>query len=251
MARKPGTGAIAQNVIRYGTGALNIDGCRIGTEGGTRGHDYDKTGLFGIGGKATIESIDAGRFPSNIILTDPIFDGGVEGVVGGGPAGGNAPASGPTWSGPSGSASRNQFAGMGDREPQFYGDSGTYSRFFLIPKADRADREPVLGGLPLGDAAVPAGPVPGMPRSDGSMRGPVRRQNVHPTVKPTELMRHLVRLVTPPGGVVLDPFLGSGTTALAAEMEGFAWIGIEREEEYVRIAEARLNGVQKGLGLAG
>jgi hypothetical protein len=68
-------------------------------------------------------------------------------------------------------------------------------------------------------------------------------------VKPTELMRHLVRLVTPPGGTVLDPFLGSGTTAIAAEREGFAWIGIEREAEYVAIAEARLNGTQRGLGL--
>jgi hypothetical protein len=62
-------------------------------------------------------------------------------------------------------------------------------------------------------------------------------------------MRHLVRLVTPPGGTVLDPFLGSGTTALAAEMEGFAWVGIEREAEYVAIAEARLNGTQRGMGL--
>jgi DNA modification methylase len=69
-------------------------------------------------------------------------------------------------------------------------------------------------------------------------------------VKPTELMRHLVRLVTPVGGVVLDPFLGSGTTAIAAEREGFAWIGIEREAEYVAIAEARLNGTQRGLGLS-
>jgi hypothetical protein len=68
-------------------------------------------------------------------------------------------------------------------------------------------------------------------------------------VKPTDLMRHLIRLVTPTGGTVLDPFLGSGTTGLAAEMEGFAWIGIEREAEYVAIAEARLNGTQKGLGL--
>jgi hypothetical protein len=62
-------------------------------------------------------------------------------------------------------------------------------------------------------------------------------------------MRHLIRLVTPSGGVVLDPFLGSGTTGLAAEREGFAWIGIEREAEYVAIAEARLNGTQRGLGL--
>ena len=94
------------------------------------------------------------------------------------------------------------------------------------------------------------GPVEGNPRKPAT--GHIsRRANVHPTVKPTELMRHLVRLVTPPGGTVLDPFLGSGSTALAAEMEGFAWIGIERESEYVAIAEARLNGTQKGLGLVG
>jgi DNA modification methylase len=68
-------------------------------------------------------------------------------------------------------------------------------------------------------------------------------------VKPTDLMRHLVRLVTPPGGTVLDPFAGSGTTAIACELEGFEWIAIERESEYVRIMEARLNGVQRGLGL--
>ena len=64
-------------------------------------------------------------------------------------------------------------------------------------------------------------------------------------------MRHLVRLVTPPGGLVLDPFLGSGTTALACEMEGFPWLGIEKEAEYIAITEARLNGTQKGLGLVG
>ena len=75
--------------------------------------------------------------------------------------------------------------------------------------------------------------------------------NVHPTqaVKPTRLMRHLVRLITPEGGTVLDPFLGSGTTAIAAIMEGRAWLGIEREEEYVRIAEQRLEQLQHGLGL--
>jgi DNA modification methylase len=75
------------------------------------------------------------------------------------------------------------------------------------------------------------------------------RVNTHATVKPTELMRHLVRLVTPFGGTVLDPFAGSGSTLIAAEQEGFAWIGIEKEAEYVAIAEARLNGTQRGLGL--
>ena len=158
-------------------------------------------------------------------------------------------------------------------------------RWFLIPKAARSDREPVLGGLADAPTTsiVPAGGSivfrcldcrrthPGLDRHtrtacarcgstnlavtpaamDGTGRGRYpTRSNIHPTVKPVDLMRHLVRLVTPQGGVVLDPFLGSGTTALAAEMEGFAWIGIEREAEYVAIAEARLNGTQKGMALA-
>ena len=147
-----------------------------------------------------------------------------------------------------------------------YGDSGTYSRFFLVPKAARSDREPVLGGLeverdmngsPVRNArCVKCGRVKFAaadarcqcvkPEWTASSTG---RANSHPTVKPIDLMRHLVRLVTPLGGTVLDPFLGSGTTALAAEQEGFAWIGIEREAEYVAIAEARLNGTQKGLAL--
>ena len=155
-----------------------------------------------------------------------------------------------------------------------YGDSGTYSRFFLIPKAARSDREPVLGGLPerevpnyqptvlvcdCGERWKP--PENGgllrcnHPKSmyhyEAAPRQPGKRANHHPTVKPVDLMRHLVRLVTPTGGTVLDPFLGSGTTALAAEMEGFGWVGIEKEAEYVAIAEARLNGVQRGMGLVG
>ena len=139
-------------------------------------------------------------------------------------------------------------------------------RWFLIPKADRADREPVLGGMVRDDIRVESAHstvcagcgrqrvnVPGAacvcPDPEWVRKPQTARANVHPTVKPTGLMRHLVRLVTPTGGTVLDPFLGSGTTALAAEMEGFAWIGIEREAEYVAIAEARLNGTQRGLGL--
>lgn len=149
-------------------------------------------------------------------------------------------------------------------------DRGDPTRFLIIPKADRADREPVLGGLPLRDDLRGSGVmqyhcakcgkqmvnVPGAAcKCDepeiirGASQKP--RANVHPTVKPTELMRHLVRLVTPAGGLVLDPFLGSGTTGLACELEGFPWVGIEREEEYVKIAQARLNGTQRGLGLVG
>jgi hypothetical protein len=124
-----------------------------------------------------------------------------------------------------------------------------YTRFLIVPKADRGDREPVLGGLELRRGGTLDG---GEYRSEGRTapkNGTNPRANHPPTVKPVELMRHLVRLVTPPGGIVLDPFLGSGSTALAAEMEGFPWIGIEIEAEYIAIAEARLNGTQRGLGL--
>jgi len=164
----------------------------------------------------TSESIESvGRWPSNVLMVEPVFEEDRPGVIGSGP-------------------------GM--------------SRVFLIPKADRADREPVLGGLPVRDSMKWRGgseKMQGLAGTypDGSPRPPQYRANHHPTVKPTDLMRHLVRLVTPTGGIVLDPFLGSGTTAIAAEMEGFAWIGIERELEYCQIAEARLNGVQRGLGL--
>lgn len=240
MARKPGP-------LRE----LAIDACRIGTEGATtRSHQAD----YGESGWRTghdIIPVEGGRWPANVILTATedgraIFDGGIEGVVGGGTT---------TSGDPSGSM-RNDLGWFGNgsqpMELSGYGDSGTYSRFFLIPKADRADREPVLGGLPLRDAGAYEGnaDVGGNRKIGARSDLPVsQRANHHPTVKPTELMRHLVRLVTPVGGVVLDPFLGSGTTALAAEMEGFPWIGIEREAEYVAIAEARLNGTQRGLGL--
>lgn len=263
MARKPGP-------LRM----LNIDECRIPLPAGDAefiasrvGSYRDRPGPAAINVHRTGEaSADhrypegtfaaapgsrggspAGRWPANVILTDPIFDGGVEGVVGGGETS---------------SGSRSGVYGGGgysgdwpDVSRDIDGDSGTYSRFFLIPKADRSDREPVLGGLPeatlvqtvaLGDMAYATLP-------DGRKREAQTkaRANHHPTVKPLDLMRHLVRLVTPSGGVVLDPFLGSGTTALACEMEGFEWVGIEREPEYVAFAEARLNGTQRGLGLTG
>ena len=157
-----------------------------------------------------------GRWPSNLLLSDPeLFDVANPGVVG----------------------SQKEFG---------YGDSGGYSRFFIVPKADRADREPVLRGQ-----VETNGWTDGREKQidNPRLRMNKQRENAHPTVKPTDLMRHLVRLVTPPGGTVLDCFLGSGSTAIACELEGFAWIGIEKEAEYVAIAEARLNGTQRGLGL--
>ncbi len=241
MARKPGP-------LRM----LAIDECRIPTDEalsfGSR--EIGTNGIYGAIAperQTPGEQNALGRWPANIVLTDPIFDGDIAGVVGGGEASYN----------PSGvlggdNASRQSGYGFDERAIFGYGDTGTYSRFFLIPKAARSDREPVLGGLPeqrygWSDGARAA--TEDRPTMRGTMNGHSQRANFHPTVKPVDLMRHLVRLVTPTGGTVLDPFLGSGTTGIAAEMEGFAWIGIEREAEYVAIAEARLNGTQKGMAL--
>jgi DNA modification methylase len=374
MARKPGP-------LRM----LAIDECRIGVEGGHAGAGPGPSlGILGDGlnGERAQPVDGLGRWPANIVLTDPIFDGGVEGVVGGGEAS-SSPSGVQQYrrAGTSGWAERQGVFTEGrEWSAEGYGDSGTYSRFFLVPKSSRSDREPVdpsysyrlhrergecsklsawdsedqrlaermdstsparaiseatwtddsssdtsqpgkpstvpspkasrsttstatsrttpsttsssstpsptsastpgassetesggspavsaenssLWGSPTGISVVKggrstddAGPVTSGSSSSRNACArcgrPLPRFSTHPTQKPTELMRHLVRLVTPTGGVVLDPFLGSGTTALAAEMEGFEWIGIEREAEYVAIAEARLNGTQRGLGLA-
>lgn len=248
MARKPGP-------LRE----LNIEACRISfagddDEAGAKGKNqhtrYANPGSnrdsYSGHMPARRDYTAPGRWPANLILTDPIFDGDVPGVVGGG----RDLSQTATYE------ADPENVGYGGLPPRMagttvgYGDSGTYSRFFLVPKASRRDREPVLGGLPKrvvkigGQEGHKINPTTGRPVVDPP------RMNTHPTVKPTALMRHLVRLVTPPGGTVLDPFLGSGTTALACEMEGFAWVGIEREAEYVAIAEARLRGIDRGLGLS-
>lgn len=267
LARKPLRGTVAANVAEYGTGALNIDGCRIPTEGEEfRAPQSDPAKRGGVVGtdlgisgastddfqRAQRESIERtatlGRWPANLILTDPLFDGGVEGVVGGGPQKGGY--------GVRGKSSYIYGGGNGltdaTGEEVGYGDSGTYSRFFLIPKAPKKEREPLERGLV--DKRLREGTYRNVQdarphTSEDYVYDRAPRENHHPTVKPLDLMRHLVRLVTPLGGVVLDPFLGSGTTAVACEMEGFGCVGIEREQEYLDIAQARLVAMPRGLGL--
>jgi hypothetical protein len=259
LARKPGP-------LR----PLAIDECRIGYQS-----DADKEAAAALqalrtkhpggaptygGGKGMPPPVEvgvnnAGRWPSNVLLSDPeLFDQPNPYVVG---SGATATAGdGKDWSaGPV--HGQDGVTGFVNQKPtgQHYGDSGGYSRFFIIPKADRADREPVLRGQV--ERTVDArmglkngGPgEPGKGSKEGYEYRPAVRANSHPTVKPTDLMRHLVRLVTPQGGTVLDCFAGSGSTLIAAEMEGFAWIGIEQDASYVAIAEARLNGTQRGMGL--
>jgi DNA modification methylase len=247
LARKPGP-------LR----PLAIDECRIGymseadsadVAGKVSKNPTGHAGLYGVPGVATFNA--RGRWPSNVLLEDAeLFDEPNPYVVGSG-----ASSEGFSGGGVRKGGDRENWRLYGDGEHSpYHNDSGGYSRFFIIPKADRADREPVVRGQvqPV-DARMGlrhGGPgEPGKGSKEGYEYRPAVRANSHPTVKPTDLMRHLVRLVTPQGGTVLDPFLGSGSTAIACELEGFPWVGIEKEPEYVAIAEARLNGTQRGLGL--
>jgi site-specific DNA-methyltransferase (adenine-specific) len=189
VARKPLTGTVAANVLAHGTGALNIDGCRVAHWGGDPSvQDY-----------ASTVSPPRGRWPANLV-----HDGSDEVLAAFPDSNGSGPARKLK------RGEREDGAGWGmagaDGELRDAG-TGSAARFFYCAKASKSDR------------------------GEG---------NVHPTVKPTELMRYLCRLITPPGGVVLDPFTGSGSTGKAAVLEGFRFVGCELSDEYVRIAEARI-----------
>ena len=171
VARKPLAGTVAENVLAHGTGAINVDGCRVGSEQRTYAPKGTSASAAMIrvpehrAGKAGNEVTVQGRWPANLIH----------------------------------SGEDDAIAGLGEA-----------ARYFYCAKANKKDR------------------------GEG---------NTHPTVKPTDLMRYLCRLVTPPGGVVLDPFMGSGSTGKAAGLEGFSFVGIEKEQSYLEIAEKRIKAV--------
>jgi DNA modification methylase len=250
VARKPLVGTVAENVLTHGTGAINVDGCRVGTDGGTAKGNPPKdesNGIYGhgINGACDILDIGKGRWPANLI-----HDGSEE-VVGLFPvtkSGGLSGVAYETNAKPGDGWGRIGNGGSG----ACHADSGSAARFFYCAKASKADRDEGCEGLEAihrangnkwtdQDYRVANGERPPSAES-----GP--RRNHHPTVKPTDLMRYLCRLVTPPGGVVLDPFTGSGSTGKAATLEGFRFIGIEREAEYVEIAKARIAAVDAGAG---
>lgn len=188
--------------------------------------------VFGDFSMVPSHNYDAeGRWPANVALTDPVLDPGVEGVVLGRKqtATGHVPASRP--------ASAFQASAQPETGAERRLDAGSYNRYFLIPKAGRAERN---AGVDLDERPLlwsSATAPPGSFQSAGTKRA---ARNHHPTVKPLELMQHLVRLVTPRGGVVLDPFVGSGSTAIAALAAGRRCIGIDRDPEYLDIARRRL-----------
>jgi DNA modification methylase len=201
VARKPLVGTVAENVLKYGTGAINIDGTRICPECG----DDDATEELPFCMDCVEDgAMDQGRWPANLMHD------GSEDVLG-----------------------------------LFPGDANlTAARFFYCPKASKRDRNEGLEGFEErreSDRDKDDGVGGDNPRN----RTNKHRLNNHPTVKPTELMRYLCRLVTPPGGTILDPFLGSGSTGKAAALEGFNFVGIELSAEYTAIAKARIDHALK------
>ncbi len=242
LARKPLAGTVATNVLQHACGALNIDGCRVGAEGGTRWvptGDKGDTGQFGGGIKdGAVADAGKGRWPANVV-----HDGSdeVEAAFAafGSDKGAAAAASGPTLRNGNTSVARGKFNGLPEgRDPAFHGDSGSASRFFYCAKASRRDRNEGCEGLEEKPLLWSAGEQnPGSFQAEGTNKA---SQNNHPTVKPTDLMRWLARMVTPSGGVVLDPFMGSGSTGKAAALEGFRFIGIEQKAEYLEIARRRI-----------
>lgn len=210
VARKPLDGTVAANVHAHGTGAINVDECRVAASDGyaensvTQGINTARTSYAPQQQRSTISPSLNGRWPANLI-----HDGSDEVV-------GLFPMTGPAKASMRGDRSGvNTDFGGADGFRGHNDNGGSAARFFYCAKASKADRG----------------------------------ENNHPTVKPTDLMRYLCRLVTPPGGVVLDPFCGSGSTGKAAILEGFNFIGIEREAEYVEIARARVAAAVASRGL--
>ena len=208
LVRKPFRGSVAQNVLEYGVGGINVDGGRIdtndllGRSSGGWGEKAVGATNYGLFNSIGITK-EGGRWPSNVLLHESIQE--------------------------------------------------EWAKYFYCAKASREERERGLYGFSPKDSSEITGRKKGseglvMKHPDGTLKanpyagttGQQPRSNIHPTVKPIDLMRYLCRLITPPGGTTLDPFMGSGSTGIGAIKEGFDFIGIEREEEYFEIAKARI-----------
>ena len=230
LARKPLTGTVAQNVLAHGVGAINIDGCRVGIGGGTtKGSKPSGSGkgIYGAGlhGACEITQLNAGRWPANLI-----HDGSDEVLAG-------FPSSVSSDGIPINTSARPATVAKGAekaRSSMRRVDAGSNARFFYCAKTSKADRNEGCDNLPDKEWAADGAAIP-----ERSNRPFNPSKNNHSTVKPTELMRYLCRLVTPPGGTILDPWMGSGSTGKAAKLEGFDFIGMEQDKGYFKIACAR------------
>jgi len=238
VARKPLVGTVAANVLLWGVGGLNIDGSRIGRADGDNSSAGNRTATFGTqdtqsggDGSGGWEQNGGGRWPANIILDE--YTAGLLDEQ----SGATKSSTGSTHPNTSNGYHGNLY-GQPEKVHGF-GDSGGASRFFYVAKASKKDRNEGLEELEAqrhSDRENAEGVGGDNPRN----RTNEAKQNFHPTVKPTALMEYLVKLVTPPGGTVLDPFTGSGSTGKAALLNGFKFIGIELTADYLPIIEGRL-----------
>ena len=243
MARKPLTGTVAENVLEHGTGAINVDGCRIDASNGrpliaSKAEASVHAFGNGLNGSRCAGITTQGRWPANLI-----HDGSDE-VVRLFPETRASNARLPTGKHVYGHPDGRTSAAMRtsstiDTMLRGHNDAGgSAARFFYCPKASKAEREAGLEEM----EEKPAGSL--NMRTDahaienGMNTEPQR--NHHPTVKPIDLMAYLCRLITPPNGTILDPFMGSGSTGVAALREGFRFIGIELNAEYAEIARKRI-----------
>ncbi|MFV2949984.1 DNA-methyltransferase [Pseudomonas japonica] len=240
VGRKPLIGTVAENVLTHGTGALNIDACRVEPTGESRERigeaskeqRYTEHGSTNFAAKPGVRGGDpSGRWPANLI-----HDGSTDVVA--------LFPDAPGQQGPSSDNQRtraNCYGALSHGGKQYTprADSGSASRFFYCAKSSRKDRNE---GLPTG--AQKAVSTNATMRQVENADWEARNGNHHPTVKPTDLMAYLLRLVTPPGGTALDPFMGSGSTGKAAMREGFQFIGCELDPEYLAIAKARIEHEQ-------
>jgi site-specific DNA-methyltransferase (adenine-specific) len=255
LARKPlSEKSIAENVLKHGTGGINIDGCRVGIdpndhimkyEGYSNGKyksQYENGSSYKHGTQVQINI--EGRFPANVILDE---EAGklLDEQSGISKTGDIRPYEQNNTDSYSGSMPKL-------RNANFKGDKGGASRFFYCAKASKKDRDEGLNNFEKNKSGSLNFRNPSLSgRSEDALSvakmGGITesRANFHPTVKPTELMRYLCRLVTPPNGIVLDPFMGSGSTGKGAILEGFDFIGMELDPEYVEIAKARIEHAQK------
>lgn len=235
VARKPleKSLTVAENVLKWGTGALNIDASRISGQKRSPEFKNPKSELGYHGGSANSNLVgwDAsqGRWPANLLLDEtaaemldeqsgvskePLRVEQVDKSIWG--------------------TSNKSFKGV-----RGHGDSGGASRFFYVAKASKRERNAGLEEMP--EKTTDDGREKSI--DNPYLRGETKRQNSHPTVKPIKLMEYLCRLVTPPNGVILDPFTGSGSTGVAAIQLGYQFIGIELDPAYAEIAEKRIASV--------
>jgi site-specific DNA-methyltransferase (adenine-specific) len=245
VARKPlSESTVANNVLKWGTGGLNIDESRI--EGKPRTTHSDGTNrfngkdMFEGGFKPRIAEGASGRFPANIILDESAAEMLDEqsGVLTSGKLKSNREVK---------PHNINFNSGMPSKTWHGEANSGGASRFFYVAKASKKDRNEGLDGLPENGKVFNGKNPESAGMADGSVEDKFSTQpaqNFHPTVKPTKLMEYLVKLVTPVGGTVLDPFTGSGSTGKAALLNGYKFIGCELTEEYLPIIEGRLKFAQ-------